>query len=129
MYPDNYRYTKEHEWIRAEGGVGTVGITHHAQDKLGDIVFVELPAVGRKLAAMEAFGSVESVKAVSDIYSPVAGEVAEVNAALADHPEILNQDPHGAGWLIKIKLADPKAVDGLLRASDYEAFVRSEDAG
>ena len=128
MYPENYRYTREHEWIRAEGGVGTVGITHHAQDKLGDIVFVELPAVGRKLVAMEAFGSVESVKAVSDIYSPVAGEVTEVNAALADHPEILNQDPHGAGWIIKIKLTDPKAVDALLRARDYEDFVRSEDA-
>jgi len=128
MYPENYRYTREHEWIRAEGGAGVIGITHHAQDKLGDIVFVELPAVGRKLAAQEAFGSVESVKAVSDIYSPVAGEVTEVNAALADHPEILNQDPHGAGWLIKIKLADPKAVDGLLSARDYEDFVRSEDA-
>jgi len=128
MYPENYRYTREHEWICVEGGVGAVGITHHAQDKLGDIVFVELPAVGRKLSAQEAFGSVESVKAVSDIYSPVAGEVTEVNAALADHPEILNQDPHGAGWIIKIKLTDPKAVDALLRARDYEDFVRSEDA-
>jgi len=128
MYPENYRYTREHEWIRAEGGGGVIGITHHAQDKLGDIVFVELPAAGRKLDALEAFGSVESVKAVSDIYSPVAGEVTEVNAALADHPEILNQDPHGAGWIIKIKLADPKAVDGLLSARDYEEFVRSEDA-
>lgn len=128
MYPENYRYTREHEWIRAEGGVGTVGITHHAQDKLGDIVFVELPPVGRKLGAQEAFGSVESVKAVSDIYSPVAGEVTEVNAALADHPEILNQDPHGAGWIIKIKLADPKAVDALLSARDYEELVRSEEA-
>lgn len=128
MYPEQYRYTKEHEWIRVEGGVGLVGITHHAQDKLGDIVFVELPAVGRKLEASEAFGSVESVKAVSDIYSPVAGEVAEVNAALTDHPEILNQDPHGAGWLIKVKLADPKSVEGLLTARDYEEFIRSEDA-
>lgn len=128
MYPENYRYTREHEWIRAESGAGVIGITHHAQDKLGDIVFVELPAVGRKLDAQEAFGSVESVKAVSDIYSPVAGEVTEVNAALADHPEILNQDPHGAGWIIKIKLADPKAVDGLLSARDYEEFVRSEEA-
>ncbi|MGH9803980.1 MAG: glycine cleavage system protein GcvH [Candidatus Acidiferrales bacterium] len=128
MYPENYRYTKEHEWIRVEGGVGTVGITHHAQDKLGDIVFVELPAVGRKLEATESFGSVESVKAVSDIYCPVAGEVAEVNAALAEHPEILNQDPHGAGWLVKLKLADARAVDGLLSARDYEEFVRSEDA-
>ena len=128
MYPENYRYTREHEWINAEGGVGSIGITHHAQDKLGDIVFVDLPAVGRKLGAMEAFGSVESVKAVSDIYSPAAGEVTEVNSALADHPEILNQDPHGAGWLIKIKLADSKALEGLLSAHAYEEFVRSAEA-
>ena len=128
MYPENYRYTREHEWIRAEGGVGIVGITHHAQDKLGDIVFVELPAVGRKLEATEAFGSVESVKAVSDICSPVAGEVMEVNTALADHPEAVNQDPHGAGWLIKIKLSNPKGLEGLLSARDYEEFVRSEEA-
>lgn len=128
MYSENYRYTREHEWIRVEGGVGTVGITHHAQDKLGDIVFVELPAVGRKVEATETFGSVESVKAVSDIYSPVAGEVTEVNTALADHPEAVNQDPHGAGWLIKIKLSNPKGLEGLLTARDYEEFVRSEEA-
>jgi glycine cleavage system H protein len=129
MYPESYRYTREHEWISIEGGVGTVGITHHAQEKLGDIVFVELPAVGRQLEATEALGSVESVKAVADIYSPLAGEVLEVNSALADHPETLNQDPHGAGWLVRLKLADPGAVDGLLSARDYEEFVRSEEAG
>lgn len=128
MYPENYCYTREHEWIRAEGGVGTIGITHHAQDKLGDIVFVDLPAVGRKLEAMQAFGSVESVKAVSDLYCPAAGEVTEVNSVLAEHPEILNQEPHGAGWLIKIKLADPNALEGLLSAHAYEEYVRSEES-
>lgn len=129
MYPDAYRYTKEHEWIRAEGASGTVGITHHAQDKLGDIVFVELPAVGRTLAAMEPFGTVESVKAVSDIFSPVAGTVTEVNTALADNPALLNQDPHGAAWLIKIKIENPQELEALLSAADYQKFLAAEDAG
>ena len=114
------KYTKEHEWIKADG---TVGITHHAQEKLGDIVFVELPAVGRKLAAMESFGTVESVKAVSDLYCPAGGTVTEVNSKLAEKPELLNQDPHGSAWLIKIKLDNPKELDALLAAPQYEQFI------
>ncbi len=128
MYPNDYRYTKEHEWIKLEGSTGTIGITHHAQEKLGDVVFVELPAVGRKLAAMESFGTVESVKAVSDLYSPVNGEVTAINAALADNPALVNQDPHGRGWLIKIKTDSSKHTDALLSASDYQKLVESEEA-
>jgi len=127
MYPDGYRYTKEHEWIKAEKGSGTVGITHYAQEKLGDIVFVELPKVGAHLDAMESFGTVESVKAVSDIYSPAAGSVTEVNTALADNPALVNQDPHGAAWLIKLKLDDPKELESLLTAEQYEEFVRTAE--
>lgn len=128
MYPDNYRYTKEHEWIRVEGGVGTVGLTQHAQEKLGDIVFVELPAVGRQVEAMQALGAVESVKAVADIYSPASGEVTEVNSALTDNPALLNQDPHGAGWVVKLRLANVKELEALLSALDYEALVTAEEA-
>lgn len=128
MYPENYRYTKEHEWIRVENGVGTVGLTHHAQEKLGDIVFVELPAVGRRVKATEALGSVESVKAVADIYSPASGEVMEVNTALTDNPALLNQDPHGAGWVVKLRLAEAHELDALLSARDYEALVQAEEA-
>lgn len=127
MYPENYRYTKEHEWIKADKTGGTVGITHYAQEKLGDIVFVELPKVGRHLDAQESFGTVESVKAVSDIYSPASGSVTEVNAALADSPALLNQDPHGAAWLIKLKLDDPKEVEHLMSAEEYDEFVRSAE--
>ena len=126
-YPTDYRYTKEHEWIRVEKGLGTVGITHYAQEKLGDIVFVELPKVGARLKAMESFGTVESVKAVSDIYSPASGAVVEVNTALADNPALVNQDPHGAAWLIKIKLDNPKDLDPLLSAEKYQEFIRSEE--
>jgi glycine cleavage system H protein len=128
-YPSEYRYTKEHEWIQADGASGTVGITHHAQEKLGDIVFVELPAVGRKLAAMESFGTVESVKAVSDLYCPAAGTVTEVNSRLAEKPELLNQDPHAGAWLIKIKLDNPKELDALLTAPQYQQFIAAEDSG
>ena len=128
MYPDNYRYTKEHEWIRVENGVGTVGLTQHAQEKLGDIVFVELPAVGRRVEATQALGTVESVKAVADIYSPASGEVTEVNTALSDNPALLNQDPHGAGWVVKLRLADAHELDALLSARDYEALVAAEEA-
>ncbi|MGH9787401.1 MAG: glycine cleavage system protein GcvH [Candidatus Acidiferrales bacterium] len=128
-YPSEYRYTKEHEWIKADGASGVVGITHHAQEKLGDIVFVELPAAGRKLAAMESFGTVESVKAVSDLYCPAAGTVTEVNAQLAEKPELLNQDPHGGAWLIRIKLDNPKELGALLSAQQYEQFIAAEDSG
>lgn len=123
MYPDKYRYTKEHEWVLLEGDTGTVGITDHAQKELGDIVYVDLPAAGTQVEQGKSFGSVESVKAVSDIYSPVTGEVVEVNPMLATSPEKLNQDPHGDAWLVKIKLSDPSQFEGLLSASDYQAYL------
>jgi len=123
MYPDQFRYTKEHEWIAVEGGVGTVGITDHAQKELGDIVYVDLPKPGDLVEKMKVMGSVESVKAVSEIFSPVSGEVVEVNTTLADAPEMLNQDPHGAAWLVKIKLRDPDELSDLLSASEYQAYL------
>jgi glycine cleavage system H protein len=126
MYPTDLRYTKEHEWIRLQGGIATVGITDYAQKELGDVVYVEMPKVGAKLAAGKSMGTVESVKAVSDIYSPVGGEVTEVNAALNDTPETINNDPHGNGWLIKMKVDDPAAVSALLDAAAYEAFVSEQ---
>jgi len=126
MYPQDRRYTKEHEWVRLEGDRGTVGITDYAQEQLGDVVFLELPEKGRKLAPREVFGTVESVKAVSELYSPVAGEVVEVNSALVQKPEVVNSDPHGAAWMIKVKLADPAAVAGLMDARAYQAYVESE---
>jgi glycine cleavage system H protein len=124
-YPATYRYTKEHEWIEAGGKIGKVGITDYAQNTLGDIVFVDLPKVGSSLERGKVFGSVESVKAVSDLYSPVTGTVTEVNEELATAPEKINSDAHGA-WLLKVELADPKEVDGLLNAVDYEKFVKEE---
>jgi glycine cleavage system H protein len=126
MYPEGYRYTKEHEWIAVEGDRGKVGITDYAQKQLGDVVFVELPEIGRKLKAGERFGTIESVKAVSELYSPVAGDVVEVNAPLADKPETVNQDPHGAAWMIVIKLESPEAVAALMDAAAYAALVASE---
>ena len=122
-YPDNFRYTKEHEWILVEGGTGTVGLTFHAQKELGDIVYVDLPKPGAAVEAGKPLGSVESVKAVSDIYAPVSGEVVEVNELLASAPEKLNEDPHGAAWLVKIRLSNPAELDGLLSAADYQAYV------
>jgi len=122
-YPTEYRYTKEHEWIVVKGGIATIGITDYAQHELGDVVFVELPKAGTKLAAGKIFGSVESVKAVSDIYAPASGDVVEANAALQDKPETLNTDPHGGGWLVKVKLTNPAEVSSLLDAAAYEAFV------
>jgi glycine cleavage system H protein len=126
MYPDNFRYTKEHEWVCVEGDMATVGITDHAQRELGDIVYVDLPKVGAKLERGASLGSVESVKAVSDVYAPVSGEVTEVNATLADKPEALNRDPHGAAWLVKVRLSNPAEVEGLLSAADYTAYVGAE---
>lgn len=123
MYPADYRYTKDHEWIKVNGSIGTIGITDYAQHELGDVVFVELPKVGVRIRAGESFGSVESVKAVSDIFSPVSGEVSEINSTLADAPEKINQDPHGAAWLIRVKLADPQEADSLMDAKTYEAYV------
>ena len=126
MVPADCRYTKEHEWIRIEGALGVVGVTDYAQKQLGDVVFLELPEVGRTLAANEVFGTVESVKAVSELYSPVSGTVAEVNTGLVNKPEVVNTDPHGAAWMIKVKLADPAAVAGLMDAKAYQALVESE---
>jgi glycine cleavage system H protein len=126
MYSQDCRYSKDHEWIKVEGDRGRVGITEYAQKQLGDVVFLELPEVGKAFAAGEQFGTVESVKAVSELYAPVAGEVVEVNAALAAKPETINKDPHGAAWMIVLKLADPAEVTGLLDAAAYQALVDSE---
>jgi glycine cleavage system H protein len=126
MYPTEFRYTKEHEWVRVDGANGTVGITDHAQKELGDIVYVDLPKVGAIAAAGKTVGSVESVKAVSDIYSPVSGEVVEVNDLLATSPEKLNEDPHGAAWLFKVKLSAPEEVGALMSAADYQAYAGAE---
>src|SRR5215467_75698 len=123
MYPDNLRYTKEHEWVLVEGETGTVGITDHAQKELGDIVYVDLPKVGARVEQGKSLGSVESVKAVSDIYSPVSGEIVETNDTLAQAPEKLNQDPHGAAWLVKIRMSAPDEWKKLLSAADYQTYV------
>ncbi len=123
MYPQELLYTKEHEWVRVDENVGTIGITDHAQKELGDIVFVELPKVGEHVTAGESFGSVESVKAVSDIYSPVTGDVIAVNRTLNDAPEKVNADPHGEAWMVKVRLKDHHEIDGLMTADQYEAFV------
>jgi len=123
MYPTDCRYTKEHEWIKVAGGVGTVGITDYAQHELGDVVYVEMPKVGAKLDANQPFGTVESVKAVSEIYSPVSGEVVEVNAALGNEPEKINKEPHSAAWIVKIKLSNAKELDSLMDAAAYEKYI------
>ena len=125
MYPDDRRYTKEHEWVKVEGDRARVGITDYAQNQLGDVVFLELPEVGRVLKAGETFGTVESVKAVSELYAPVAGEVVEVNSALVANPETINTDPHGAAWMIVVRPADPKSVGALLDARAYQGVVDS----
>jgi glycine cleavage system H protein len=126
MYPDNFRYTKEHEWVRAEGDSATIGITNHAQEELGDIVYVDLPKPGTHIEQGKSLGSVESVKAVSDVYAPVSGEVLEINALLAEAPEKLNEDPHGAAWLVKVKLANPSEVPNLMSAADYQSYIGAE---
>jgi len=125
-YPESYRYTKQHEWVSPDGQTATVGITDHAQHELGDIVFVDLPKVGVVVKHGDTLGSVESVKAVSDIYSPVSGEVIAINDLLTQHPEKLNQDPHGEAWLAKLKISDPGEINGLMSAADYQTYVGSE---
>ncbi len=125
-YPENYRYTKEHEWVEVAGETATIGITFHAQEELGDIVYVDLPKAGTKIETGKSFGSVESVKAVSDIYAPVTGEVTESNDTLATTPEKLNEDPHGAAWLIKVRMDNPTDLTNLLTASDYQKYVGAE---
>jgi glycine cleavage system H protein len=118
-YPDDLRYSKEHEWVRADGSQATVGITSFAAEELGDIVFVELPEPGTRMQQFGTFGVIESVKAVSDLYAPVSGEVVEVNTVLRDHPELVNQDPYGEGWIAKVALSDPAEPDGLMDAAAY----------
>ena len=125
-YPEDYRYTKEHEWVHLAGDTATVGITFHAQEELGDIVYVDLPKPGAKIEKGKSFGSVESVKAVSDIYAPVSGEVIEVNEGLATAPEKLNEDPHIAAWLIKIRVDGSADFKNLLSAADYESYIGAE---
>lgn len=122
-FPEDVRYTREHEWAREQGGVVTVGITGYATDQLGDVVFVELPEVGRKVDAGKPFGVVEAVKTVSDLYAPVSGEVVEVNAALGDDPAVVNREPYGSGWMVRIKLSDPAAFGALLSSADYAKVV------
>jgi glycine cleavage system H protein len=121
--PDGLRYTEDHEWVRLDGEEGTVGITAFAADELGDVVFVELPTVGRRLARREVFGVIESVKTASDLYAPIAGAIVAVNEALATTPELVNSDPHGAGWMIRIRSDEPGATDGLLDADAYRSLI------
>lgn len=122
-YPENLRYTKEHEWIRLEGDEAFVGITDYAQSELGEIVFLDIDTVGETIAQNEVFGSIEAVKTVSDLNMPATGEVVEVNAALEDHPELVNNDPYGEGWMIKVKISNPAELDTLMDADAYKAFV------
>ena len=126
-YPPSYRYTKQHEWIDVKDNVGTIGITDYAQHELGDVVFVELPRPGTKVQAGKSFGNVESVKAVSEIYAPVSGEVVEANADLETTPEKLNSDPHKSAWLIRVKLADPAELNQLMDAKAYESFISDKN--
>ena len=126
MYPENFRYTKEHEWVQVDGDIATIGITDHAQHELGDIVYVDLPKVDANLEQGKSFGSVESVKAVSDVYAPVSGQVTEINSSLADAPEKLNEDPHGAAWLVKVKLLNPSEVQNLMTPAEYQNYVGAE---
>ena len=126
MYPEELRYSKDHEWIRVDGDRVRIGVTDYAQNQLGDVVFLELPEVGRSLAPGDQFGTVESVKAVSELYSPVAGEVVEVNSELTSTPELINEDAHGEAWMIVVRITDPASVDALMDAKAYQAFVESE---
>ena len=124
--PEDLSYTKDHEWVRVRGDQATIGITDHAQNQLGDVVYVELPKVGDKFEVAEPFGSVESVKAVSEIYMPLTGTVNEVNGKLNDAPEMVNSDPYGEGWMIVIKMDNPAQVDGLLNSAEYEDYIKEE---
>lgn len=124
--PDDLFYTEEHEWVMVEGETATIGITDYAQEELGDVVFVELPDIGNAFTAKDSFGSVESVKAVSEIFSPISGEVVEVNATLTDAPETVNEDPYGDGWMIRVQLDNPRELDSLMSADDYKEFIKEE---
>jgi glycine cleavage system H protein len=124
--PDDLHYSKDHEWVRVDGKIAVGGITDYAQDSLGDVVYVELPKVGDEFAANESFGSVESVKAVSEVFCPVSGEIVGINETLADTPEKVNQDPYGEGWMIRVQMSNPGEVDSLLTAAEYEDFTKAE---
>ena len=126
MTPEDSRYAESHEYVHVEGDIGTIGITDYAQKELGDVVFVELPKVGSQLEFGEELGSIESVKAVSELFSPVTGEVVEVNEALAEKPELVNTDPYGDGWMVKVKISAPDEIDGLMSAEDYEDYIKRE---
>jgi glycine cleavage system H protein len=123
MLPENLKYTKDHEWILVEGTTGTVGITDHAQGELGDVVFVELPAPGKSVKHGESFGTIEAVKAVSDLYAPVSGQITGTNGELSANPELVNKDPYGKGWMVKIKIANPEELKGLMDAAAYKASI------
>ena len=124
--PEDLHYSKDHEWVRVDGDQAIIGITDYAQNSLGDVVYVELPKAGDEFAANESFGSVESVKAVSEVFTPIAGSVVTINESLADEPETVNSDPYGAGWMIRLKMANPGEVDSLLTAAEYEDFTKAE---
>ena len=124
--PEDLHYSKDHEWVRADANIATIGITDYAQNSLGDVVYVELPKVGDEFATNEPFGSVESVKAVSEVFTPVAGEITEINEELNDTPEKVNSDPYGEGWMIKVRMTNPGEVDSLLTAAEYEDFTKAE---
>lgn len=126
MNPADLRYDKEHEWVRVEGDAAVIGISDFAQDQLGEVVYVDLPSVGDELVAGETFGEIESVKSVSELYAPVSGTVVEVNDELDGSPEVINSDPYGSGWMVKVQLGDAAELDGLMSADEYEAFVASE---
>jgi glycine cleavage system H protein len=127
MYPSDYLYSRDHEWVRVEGDSCVLGITQYAQEELGEIVFVELPEVGDSFSATDEVGTIESVKAVAEVYTPVAGEVVDVNSALEDEPELVNDDPHGDGWLIKLEVADKGDLSELMNAEQYEEYIASGD--
>ena len=126
MYPKDLKYDREHEWVKVEDDVATIGISHFAQDQLGEVVYVDLPSVGDSVNAGESFGEIESVKSVSELFSPVTGEIVEVNEALSDSPETVNEEPYGDGWMVKIALSDPTELDGLMTSDEYEAFIAEE---
>ena len=123
MYPDDLKYSKEHEWVRMEGNIAQIGVTVFAQDSLGDLVFIDLPDVGTEVGQFEKFGEIESVKAVSDLFSPIAGTIVDANSAAIDNPETVNTDPYGSGWLIKVEISDPSQLDELMDAETYEATL------
>ncbi|MCH2515664.1 MAG: glycine cleavage system protein GcvH [Dehalococcoidia bacterium] len=123
MYPDDLKYSKEHEWVRMEGNIAQIGVTVFAQDSLGDVVFIDLPDVGTEVGQFEKFGEIESVKAVSDLFSPIAGTIVDANSAAIDNPETVNTDPYGSGWLIKVEISDPPQLDELMDAETYEATL------